>query len=168
MLRRALCIALLASLAACASKPLPYGNFVAASPDGFTDKVTADMVTQLVAAFPPASTRLNIQHPTADAFGIALVEGLRTKGYALQEFTPAPAHKSASQADIERGLGEQEPAPASAKKAPGSAFSYVVDGPIDGDLYRVTMTVGTKSFSRAYALDPKRNVIAASAWTRKD
>jgi len=167
---RKLALALLiGSLAACATKPLPYGNFVHDAPATFNEKLAADALGQLVANFPPASTRLNLEHPTADPFGAALVEALRAKGYAVLEFQPKPVAKSASQANVEESTfaNSATAKAAPAKKEAGQKFHYVIDGPFDGDLYRITLTVGSKALTRAYIVDNK-TVTPAGAWARKE
>ena len=67
-----------------------YGNFV---PSAALDqhRLADDAVQQLAMLYAPAHTRLELQQPTPDPFGQALVKSLRDKGYALQEFIPASA-----------------------------------------------------------------------------
>lgn len=167
---RKLALALLiGSLAACATKPLPYGNFVQDAPATFNDKLAADALSQLVATFPPASTRLNLEHPTPDLFGASLVEALRAKGYAVMEFQPKPSAMLASEANVNESTfaSSATAKPAPAKKEAGLSFHYVIDGPFDGALYRITLTVGSKALTRAYIVD-SNNVTPAGAWARKE
>ena len=72
------------ALAGCASTA-PYGNFATHPPAGLEERIAADTVKQLVALYPPARTRFHLGQPTPDAYGSALVEALRAKGYALEE-----------------------------------------------------------------------------------
>ena len=81
-------------LAGCATSP-PYGHF-AASPVAVNQTIAADAVKQLTSLYPPAKTRLELQQPTPDAFGMALVEGLRERGYALLELDPKAAKTAAA------------------------------------------------------------------------
>jgi hypothetical protein len=88
---------LLAGLAGCASTE-PYGNFLGGphAPATLNERLAADTVKQLTVLYPPASTRFDLGQPTPDAYGSALVESLRIKGYAILEFEPdeaAPADK---------------------------------------------------------------------------
>jgi len=139
----ALAALLAMALAGCASTA-PYGNFATHPPAGLEERIAADTVKQLVALYPPARTRFHLGQPTPDAYGSALVEALRAKGYALMEF--------------------KEAAPAA---APGLSLHYVLDAAASPNLYRVTVTVGQKSLSRAYLAQNDR-VAPAGAWVRKE
>jgi hypothetical protein len=111
---------LLAGLAGCASTE-PYGNFLGANaPAALNERLAADTVKQLTVLYPPASTRFDLGQPTPDAYGSALVESLRIKGYAILEFEPdeaAPAgnpeHRraGAEPALCARRTGQHEPLP---------------------------------------------------------
>lgn len=131
------------ALAGCASTA-PYGNFATHPPAGLEERIAADTVKQLVALYPPARTRFHLGQPTPDAYGSALVEALRAKGYALVEF--------------------KEAAPATVS---GLSLYYVLDAAASPNLYRVTVTVGQKSLSRAYLAQNDR-VAPAGAWVRKE
>ena len=131
------------ALAGCASTA-PYGNFATHPPAGLEERIAADTVKQLVALYPPARTRFHLGQPTPDAYGSALVEVLRAKGYALVEF--------------------KEAAPAT---VPGLSLHYVLDAAASPNLYRVTVTVGQKSLSRAYLAQNDR-AAPAGAWVRKE
>ena len=139
----ALSALLVMALAGCASTA-PYGNFATEPPAGLEERIVADTVKQLVTLYPPARTRFHLGQPTPDAYGSALVEALRAKGYALVEF--------------------KEAAPAT---APGLSLHYVLDAAASPNLYRVTVTVGQKSLSRAYLAQNDR-VAPAGAWVRKE
>ncbi|MBK7024112.1 MAG: conjugal transfer protein TrbH [Sulfuritalea sp.] len=134
---------LVMALAGCASTA-PYGNFATEPPAGLEERIAADTVKQLVALYPPARTRFHLGQPTPDAYGSALVEALRAKGYALVEV--------------------KEAAPAT---APGLSLHYVLDAVASPNLYRVTVMVGQKSLSRAYLAQNDR-VAPAGAWVRKE
>ena len=131
------------ALAGCASTA-PYGNFATHPPAGLEERIAADTVKQLVTLYPPARTRFHLGQSTPDAYGSALVEALRAKGYALVEF--------------------KEAAPAT---APGLSLHYVLDAVASPNLYRVTVMVGQKSLSRAYLAQNNR-VAPAGAWVRKE
>ena len=139
----ALAALLAMALAGCASTA-PYGNFATHPPAGLEERIAADTVKQLVALSPPARTRFHLGQPTPDAYGSALVEALRARGYALMEF--------------------KEAAPAT---APALSLHYVLDAATSPNLYRVTVTVGQKSLSRAYLAQSDR-VAPAGAWVRKE
>ena len=143
----ALSALLVMALAGCASTA-PYGNFATEPPAGLEERIVADTVKQLVTLYPPARTRFHLGQPTPDAYGSALVEALRAKGYALVEVKASP----------------QEAAPAT---APGLSLHYVLDAVASPNLYRVTVMVGQKSLSRAYLAQNNR-VAPAGAWVRKE
>lgn len=130
------------ALAGCASTA-SYGNFATHPPAGLEERIAADTVKQLVALYPPARTRFHLGQPTPDAYGSALVEALRARGYALMEFKAAPV------------------------TAPGLSLHYVLDAVASPNLYRVTVMVGQKSLSRAYLAQNDR-VAPAGAWVRKE
>jgi len=142
---------LLAGLAGCASIE-PYGNFLGANaPATLNEKLAADTVKQLTVLYPPASTRFDLGQPTPDAYGSALVESLRIKGYAILEFEP----DEAASADNPNTAG------------PGLSLRYVLDAPASTNLYRVTVMVGSQSLSRAYVAQ-NDTVAPAGAWVRKE
>lgn len=149
-------LALLATLAGCASKP--YGNFAENASLTTNQTLAADTAKQLMAVYPPASTRLNLVHEAPDAYGRTLVSTLRAKGYALQEITD------------QQPKGEA-PKPIKAATVypagPGLSMSYVIDNPPETNLYRVTVTVGYQSLTRAYVAQ-NNTVQPAGAWTRKE
>ena len=71
---------LVVGLAGCATTaPSTYGNFTQSAPAAFNQTMADDAVKQLVAVYPPASTRFDLQH-------------------ALLEFKPAAPASAASAA----------------------------------------------------------------------
>ena len=113
-----------------------------------------DAVKQLVAVYPPASTRFDLQHATPDAFGSSLVESLRAKGYALLEFKPAAPASAASAAT-------------DATATAGKPLRYILDQ-AESNLYRVTLLVGNQSLTRAYSAAQNGTLYPAGAWVRKE
>ena len=142
-------------VAGCAAPVKHYGNFVAEpAPGSLSQTLAADTVKQLMALYPPASTRFDFKQSTPDAYGAALVESLRTNGYALLEFKPEDATQDA------------KPEP-SAMESVGLSFNYILDAPATTNLYRVLVIVGPRTLSRAYLV--QNNTIApAGAWARKE
>ena len=162
-MRKIASLALLAlALGGCTTtSQTPYGNFVqSAALD--PQQLAADAVQQLATLYVPARTRLELQQPTPDPFGQALVKTLRDKGYALLEFTPAgaPAQASAS--------ATSQPSPAASPAVPGGlSLRYVLDQAGDSNLYRLTIMVGSQSITRAYLA--QNGVFApAGSWVRKE
>jgi hypothetical protein len=135
---------LVVALAGCRATGVQYGNFLPDTPTATGDTLARDAVKQLLIVYPPARNRLDLQHDTTDAFGQVLVTTLRGKGYAVQEFQPAPAAASTA-----------------------LPLRYVVDQASGTDLVRVTLLVGAQSLTRAYLI---RNgtTAPAGAWLRKE
>jgi hypothetical protein len=151
-------------LAGCLATPAPYGNFVQDAPAGYDRTVAEDAARQLAAVYPPANTRFELQQATPDAFGQLLTATLRAKGYAVQEFTPSPAARDGAT----RGEGGgASGADSTTRAAPVLPLRYVLDRAVDGDLYRVTLSVGDQSLARAY-LAQNGAVHPAGAWVRRE
>lgn len=163
-MRKIVPLALIAfALAGCATttSQSAYGNFVQ-SVAFDQQKLASEAVQQLATLYVPARTRLELQQPTPDPFGQALVKALRDKGYALLEFVPAGA---AAQAPASAA---SQPGPAAAPAASGGLpLRYVLDQAGDSNLYRLTLMVGNQSITRAYLA--QNGVFApAGSWARKE
>lgn len=105
--------------------PAPYGNFIEG---GGQAAIASDTVAQLVELYPPAKTSFALlQHAAEDAFGTALVKGLRAEGYAIS-----------IQAPVKGRQPETGAAP----------LSYVLD--TAGDNFYITLRIGEQALSRAY------------------
>ncbi|MDD2767962.1 MAG: conjugal transfer protein TrbH [Methylococcus sp.] len=139
-------------LAGCAAQP-SYGNFTRLS-EGAGHQLAADTVQQLAALYPPARTHFQLIRTDQDAFGAALSEALRAKGYALEDAAP-PAKL------WQRWWSKPNP-----MAEDGLALRYVVDRQAGADLYWVKVTVGNASLTRAYRLQDNA-LVAAGAWVRK-
>jgi hypothetical protein len=138
---------LVVGLAGCATTaPSTYGNFTQSAPAAFNQTMVDDAAKQLVAVYPPASTRFDLQHATPDAFGSSLVESLRAKGYALLEFKSAATDATATA---------------------GKPLRYILDQ-AESNLYRVTLLVGNQSLTRAYSAAQNGTLYPAGAWVRKE
>jgi hypothetical protein len=147
--RNILAAALVLALVGCVSTPrttAPQGNYLPGGID--QSRLAADAVRQLAALYPPARTSLSLQQPASDPFGAALLKGLRASGYAVAEVPAVPA----------------KPAGAPQAQA-GTPLYYVVDPA--GPVYRVMLTVGSESLSRAYVA-PNGTVVPAGQWVRKE
>lgn len=127
-----------------------YGNFIPASAAAADQRPLAhEAVQQLVTFYPPARTRLELRQPTPDAFGQALLQLLRERGYALLEFNPVddPTIEPVTSA--------------------GLPLRYVLDG-MDGtgteNMYRLTLLVGDQSITRPYLAQDGR-FVPAGYWS---
>jgi len=171
-MRYFLSLACLFALTGCMSTS-QYGNFATATPV-INQKLATDTVKQLVALYPPASTRFTLIAPTPDTYGQTLLSSLRAKGYSIVEFNAGPSSQLPLVAARSEG---PDPATAYASSvslalgyvidtAPGSSF-YRVGSATDTGLYRVTVLVGKQSLTRAYLLQ-NNTVYPAGAWARKE
>ncbi|SDY51346.1 conjugal transfer protein TrbH [Nitrosomonas halophila] len=133
------------SLAGCATTG-KYGNFVPAAAN--QQQIASDAVQQLATLYPPAKTRFELQQATPDAFGIALINSLRERGYALLEFNPV----NQAQASIATAA---------------LPLRYVLDQAGPAGLYRLTLLVGSQSITRPY-LKENGSFVPAGYWVRKE
>jgi hypothetical protein len=147
MMRRSLWImSLVLTLASCAStKPVSNVADLRGNISGQT--LAEDTVLQLSKLFPPAKTQLYFTRTADDAFGRALVAGLREQGYAIEETAAHPA-------------GEQ-------MQHDGLPVAYIID-PIVGDTgYRVSLMVGNGVLSRAYSVY-RDGSLSGGAWAYRE
>ena len=116
------------------------------APVNLNKAISNDSVKRLVSLYPPARTRFHIKQSVNDSFGVSLIETLRQRGYSINE------------ASVK---GSNAPNPSDL------VLYYVVDEPIKGALYRVTLSVGQQSLSRAYKI--KNSVLTPLGfWVRKE
>lgn len=148
-------------LAGCLS-PSPYGYLVSGTvPPQMPERLAQDTVTRMEVLYPPAQTRLALTHPATDPYGVALIEALRRKGYGVMESRANTRMNPSTRDDMPRAV---QPA---VSHDVGLPFGYVIDGPFEPRLYRVTVFIGSQSLSRAYRMD--QHVLAqAGAWVRKE
>ncbi len=148
-------------LAGCLS-PSPYGYLVGGTvPPQMPERLAQDTVTRMEALYPPAHTRLALTHPATDTYGLALIEALRRKGYGVMESRVNTRMYPSTRDDM--------PVAVQPTVSPdvGIPFRYVVDGPFEPRLYRITVFIGNQSLSRVYRMD--QQVLAqAGAWVRKE
>ena len=139
-----------------------YGNFVPPTATVDQQQLAREAVQQLAVLYPPAKTRLELQQPTPDPFGQALVKSLRDKGYALLEYAPAGASTQAP-----ASAASQASAPATTAASGGLPLRYVLDQAGDSNLYRLTLMVGNQSITRPY-LAQNGTFAPAGYWVRKE
>ncbi len=139
----------LAVLSGCGNRPGGYGNFAGVD----SVKLVEDAMSALSVNYPPAKTRVALVQEVEDAFGSALVEAMRSAGYAVSEYDPPDR--------ADKYL-------AAVKKPNGLAFGYVLDG--KGDELRVSLHIGTETLSRLYQVQRSGDAaqyIPQGFWTRK-
>jgi hypothetical protein len=154
-MRTLLIVSLMAALlGGCAGRRqvATHGNFVKDALPAGDGVVANDVVRTVGKLFPPARTCITLQHATPDAFGTSLVAALRTKGYGLAEFKPQRDPKDAA---------------ASLCKSGDLALAYVLDQPLEADIYRVTVHLNSQSVSRLYRLKDG-TIVPAGYWIRKE
>lgn len=159
--RLALVLSVGCLLAGCVS-PAPSGYMVNGNvPPQMLERLAQDTVTRMEDLYPPAHTRLALTHPATDSYGLALIEALRQKGYGVRESHVNTQMTSSTRADMQRPI---EPV---VNQDEGIPLRYVVDGPFEPRLYRLTVFIGSQSLSRVYRLD-EQMLAHAGAWVRKE
>lgn len=131
------------SLAGCATSP--YGNHLYNSTSVDQQKLADDAVQELATLWPPAKTRFELKQATPDVFGNALVQNLRERGYAVMEFSPNTT-----------AVNAQLP------------LRYVLSKikSESGNLYHLTLLVGTESITRPYL--EQNGIVVPGYWTHKE
>jgi len=120
-----------------------YGNLTTNAPYDVNLSIVDDAVQRLETLYPPASTQLNIGQPVAktDTFGNNLVNSLRNKGYAVQEYS----EKS--------------------RPSDGLTLRYILDASSATELYRLKLIVGGDVLTRAYT-DYNNMLAPAGSWAK--
>lgn len=133
-------IALMLGLVGCASQ---YGSMVKNNTDA-NEIIAIDSLKQLTEIYLPAKTTFSLTHPISpkDTFAQVLVNGLRDRGYAVEEFV-----KGASPIGVK--------------------IAFTLDEIRDDGLYRVTLHIDDKVMTRAYQNDAGL-ITHASAWATKE
>ena len=135
----------LSSLSGCAT--VHKEHFTTPVPVALGNSLAADAIKQLQALYPPAQTQFNIGQPVpkTDSFGTSLVLQMREKGYAVQTY-------DSTQPAAVAGLNTH----------------YTVDKPASSlfrGLYRVQLTVGKATLTRAYTAG-NNTAVPAGAWAK--
>lgn len=153
---RILAFAMLISgmIAGCATTG-EYGNYLEPqTSEAYSQQLAQETAAQMGRVWAPARTELALAHPATDAFGIALLDALRSAGFAVREY----------EARIRNANSPQAGTPAEGEVS-GSEFRYVVDQ-LDKDLVRVSVSVGQEGISRAYSTEGG-GVTPAGTWAAR-
>ena len=142
-----LILVLLLALAGCATTQ--YGNYVEDNSETHNSIIASDAAYQLMQIYPPASTRFNMQHPTTDPFGTALIRSLRTGGYAIQEISKSNLAGSVNTIDDNDG----------------ATLAYIFDQ--SSDVYRLSIMIDEKILTRAY-MPHEEGVVPGGSWVFKE
>lgn len=124
-----------------------YGNYSNASMFASTS-MADNTVTHLAALYPPGRTTFTMKQPSKDQFGSALVQRLRSRGYAVKEFT-------------------KEGKPQSALANTGTSLGYVVNT-VAPNLFQVTTYVNGVTLSRGFVVATDGKAYPAGPWTREE
>ena len=146
----AIAVAAALNVSGCASTASRGGNHITTATID-QQALAGEAVKQIAALWPPAKTQLELTQATPDLFGAALVAGLRERGYALMEYSPAPT----------------KAAPTSASQTTAIPLSYLLDEAGTPALVRVTLTLGSQSITRPY-MDQDGKLFPAGYWVRKE
>ena len=159
MAKRILLCLMLATLGACQTMTAreSSGGVAQLSAPAEGKAIAVDVVKKLVVLYPPARTRFDLRQTASDNFGVALVEQMRSKGYAIDEYKPASASK----------LPQAQAAARTNAVAPATSFAYFIDQAGDSGVYRVTLTIDRQSLTRAYQAGAG-GISPASYWVRKE
>lgn len=135
---------LIASLLTTGCVSSSYGNY--SNANMFASASMADnTVVNLATLYPPGRTTFTMKQPAKDPFGSALVQRLRSRGYAVIEFTKDGKPQSTS----------------------GTPLGYVVNTVVP-NLYQVTAFVGDVKLSRGFVLATDGKAYPAGPWTREE
>jgi hypothetical protein len=159
MAKRIMLCLILAALGACQTMTPPASSVGAAQTTAPAEgkAMAIDVVKKLVVLYPPARTRFDLRQTASDDFGRALVEQMRSKGYAIEEYKQASAPKPPpAQAATGANAG-----------APVTSLAYFIDRSDDSGIYRVTLTIDRHSLTRAYQAGAG-SISPASYWVRKE
>lgn len=124
-----------------------YGNFSSASMFASTS-MADNTVSHLASLYPPGRTTFTMEQPAKDPFGSALIQRLRSRGYAVKEFTKDSNAQSAL-------------------STANTSLGYVVNT-IAPNLYQVTTYVSGVTLSRGFTVATDGKVYPAGPWTREE
>ena len=147
MFKTLLMLIVLLALAGCATTQC--GNYVEDNSETHNSIIASDAAYQLMQIYPPASTRFNMQHPTTDSFGAALIRSLRTGGYAIQEISKSNLAGSDNTTDSNDG----------------ATLAYIFDQ--SSDVYRLSVLIDERILTRAY-IPHEDKVVPGGSWVLKE
>jgi hypothetical protein len=147
----------------------PYGSFIQNPPPAFDQysKVMADDVAdQIRRLYPAASTQFNLRHNANDAFGQALIDKLRSDGFAVLENTsPANSFLAAIHSPEETENSNSTPIIEESTWNNGLALGYIIDQ--SDDLYHVSILIENQQLTRAF-IAQFGQIQPAGLWVHKE
>ncbi|TXI38117.1 MAG: conjugal transfer protein TrbH [Nitrosomonas sp.] len=160
-------ISILILLSGCAMNQ-PYGSFIQNPSPSFSQysKVMADDVAdQIGRIYPAATTQFDLRHNANDEFGQALIDKLRSDGFAVLENTgPANSFLAAinspeANENLNTLISEEN------IQNPGLALGYIIDQ--SDDLYHVSILIEDQQLTRAF-ITQSGQIQPAGLWVRKE
>lgn len=163
-----ICTVFLLLLGGCAMTQ-PYGSFIQNPSPAFSQysKFMADDVAdQIGRLYPAASTQFDLLHNATDAFGQALIDKLRSDGFAVLENTsPANSFLAAIQSPEDSENTSNAPISVEDIKNHGLTLGYIIDQ--SGDLYHVSILIEDQQLTRAFIAESGQ-IQPAGLWVRKE
>ncbi len=162
------CISSLLLLSGCAMTQ-PYGSFIRnPSPafDQYSKVMANDVADQIARLYPAASTQFNLRHNANDAFGQALIDNLRSGGFAVLENTsPANSIFTAVHSPEDAENTSYSSTKEEAARNNGLALGYIIDQL--NDLYHVSILIEDQQLTRAF-ITQSGQTQPAGLWVRKE
>jgi len=162
------CISILILLSGCAMNQ-PYGSFIQNPSPAFSqysEVIATDVADQIGRLYPAAFTQFNLRHNANDAFGQALIDKLRSDGFAVLENTnPANPFLVAIQSPENTGNASNAPISEESIQNTGLTLGYIIDQ--SGDLYHVSILIGDQQLTRAF-IAQSGQIQPAGLWVRKE
>ena len=147
----------------------PYGSFIQNPPPAFDQysKVMADDVAdQIGRLYPAASTQFNLRHNANDPFGQALIDKLRSDGFAvLENVSPANSFLAAIQSPENTENSNNVPVREESAQNHGLTLGYIIDQ--SDDLYHVSILIEDQQLTRAF-IAQSGQIQPAGFWVRKE
>lgn len=163
-----ICTVILLLLGGCAATQ-PYGNFIQNPSPAFSQysKVMADDVAdQIGRLYPAATTQFNLRHNANDPFGQALIDTLRSDGFAVLENTrPTNSFLAAIHSQEETENSNNTPIIEEPILNNGLALGYIIDQ--SDDLYHVSILIEDQQLTRAF-IAQSGQIQPAGLWVRKE
>ncbi|MCW5608939.1 MAG: conjugal transfer protein TrbH [Nitrosomonas sp.] len=162
------CISVLILLSGCAITQ-PYGSFIqnpSPSFDQHSKVIANDVAGQIGRLYPAASTQFDLRHNANDPFGQALIDKLRSDGFAvLENNSPANSFLAAIQSPEDSENASNTPISVEDIKNHGLTLGYIIDQ--SGDLYHVSILIEDQQLTRAF-IAHSGQIQPAGLWVRKE
>jgi len=162
-----ICTVILLLLGGCAMTQ-PYGSFIQNPPPAFgqySEVMAADVASQIGRLYPAASTQFDLRHNANDPFGQALIDKLRSDGFAVLE-NPSPANPFLAVIHSPEDTEKSNNSPISEESIQhGLALGYIIDQ--SGDLYHVSILIEDERLTRAFTAQSGQ-IQPAGFWVRKE